>query len=150
MVGILLSVILLASCDNMPNKEQRVSSTPATNIAQSPQWADEGARLTSAKQTAESEPIGQTALNINTSAYQSIPIDVIGNGSYTLDFGPVPSNYTISYPAAFAFDFPSDAQFRLTLGKVAVVSKNGSLYLETVVQVQGFVASYTSFTGWIY
>ena len=74
---------------------------PATaSIASSAQWAGEGAQLER-----------DTGRNW---AYESIPIDVKGNGTYLFDFGPVPASFDYpSRPEGITFDWPSDSHFSM-------------------------------------
>ena len=68
--------------------------TATTSVASSAQWAAEGAQLER-----------ETGRNW---AYESIPIDVKGNGTYFFDFGPVPASFDYpSSPSGIAFDWPS-------------------------------------------
>ena len=67
-----------------------------TSVASSAQWAAEGAQL-----------VRETHGNW---AYESLPIDVVGNGTYFFDFGPVPASFNYpSNPRGIAFDWPPRA-----------------------------------------
>ncbi len=54
-----------------------------TSIASSPQWAGERAQLVREKD--------------GNRAYESMPLDMTGNGTYLFDFGPVPASF--NYPS---------------------------------------------------
>ena len=72
-VGVGLGIGLLAASHGsvaMPG------NSATTSVASSAQWGAEGAQL-----------VRETHGNW---AYESIPIDITGNGTYLFDFGPVP------------------------------------------------------------
>ncbi len=81
--------------------------------ASSAQWAAEGARL-----------VRETHGNW---AYESIPIDVVGNGTYFFDFGPVPQSFNYpSNPKGMAFDWPPDSHFSVVPANTCSVYRDPS------------------------
>jgi hypothetical protein len=131
-----------------------VTSNPATKPP--PGWAAEGLRLTRA----------EIAAHVKSSdgdfAYQSIPVNLTHDGTYTLDYGPIDNHFVLPAPhstppgkpvTAFsiAFDFPSDASFHATPdGGGSTVTLNGRRYYQTQISVSNVTAPYDDFTGWIY
>jgi hypothetical protein len=116
--------------------------TPATRT----QWAAEGNRLVDAEKSSGSSE--------GVFAYQSLPVNITGNGMYRLDYGPIPSDFGAPkpfHPFGVVFDFPPWARFDIFIGaNSSVVSLNGAWYYEVEAKVSGFIGPYPEFTGWIY
>ena len=94
-MGVGLRIGLLAASHG-PAGTPRGPST--TSIASSAQWAAEGAQV--ARDTGHNW------------AYESMPIDITGNGTYLFDFGPVPASFDYpSNPKGIAFEWPPDGHF---------------------------------------
>lgn len=134
------------------------AATTVTYFSQSPQWAAEGVRLTEAKQQgAASDPSdfsGSTNAGDNYFAYQSLPVDITGDGTYLLDFGPLDSgfNYPQS-PSGYNTEWPPDSfkMFQISpIGTPTIITINGQPYLQTQVKVSNFSATYPQFTAWIF
>ncbi len=126
--------------------------TPASRS----KWAAEGARLVHA----------MMAMHAHSSdgdfAYQSAPVNITHDGTYTLDYGPVDDHFVLPVPHStapgkpitgfgIAFDFPSDASFQTSVdGGGSVVTLNGHRYFQERVAVSNLTTPYPDFTGWIY
>ena len=85
-------------------------------------------------------------------AYESIPIDVKGNGRYFFDFGPVPASFDYpSNPSGIAFDWPSDSRFSV-VGATAphYVALRGKRYVQMGFSVSHFSSPYRGYRAWIY
>ena len=109
-----------------------------TSIASSAQWAGEGPQLER-----------DTGRNW---AYESIPIDVKGNGTYFFNFGPVPASFDYpSSPSGIAFDWPSDSRFSI-VGATAphYVALRGKRYVQMGFSVSNFSSPYRGYKAWIY
>ena len=89
-VGVGLGIGLLAASHG---SVATPGGTATTSVASSAQWGAEGAQL-----------VRETHGNW---AYESIPIDITGTGTYLFDFGPVPASFDYpSNPRGIAFDWP--------------------------------------------
>ena len=109
-----------------------------TSVASSAQWAGRGAQL--------ERDTGRHW------AYESIPIDVKGNGRYFFDFGPVPASFDYpSNPSGIAFDWPSDPRFSV-VGATAphYVALRGKRYVQMGFSVSHFSSPYRGYRAWIY
>ena len=109
-----------------------------TSIASSAQWAREGTQL--------GRDSGRNW------AYESIPIDVKGNGRYFFDFGPVPASFDYpSNPSGISFDWPSDSRFSV-VGATAphYVALRGKRYVQMGFSVSHFSRPYRGYRAWIY
>ena len=113
--------------------------TATTSVASSAQWGAEGAQL-----------VRETHGNW---AYESIPIDITGNGTYLFDFGPVPASFDYpSNPRGIAFDWPSDSHFSVVPANTATrtVTLRGKRYFQVGFTVSGFSSPYSGYRAWIY
>ncbi len=130
--------------DRAPGRLSRLGATPAgtttttTSIASSARWAAEGAQL-----------VRETHGNW---AYESVPIDITGNGTYLCDFGPVPASFDYpSNPEDIAFDWPP-AHF--SMGPVGTptrtVTLRGTRYFQVGFTVFRFLSPYGGYRAWIY
>jgi hypothetical protein len=123
-----------------------------------PSWAAEGQRLRQFKkdQNAKLAPGAKLPADAADFAYQSLPIDITQNGTYTLYFGPVDASFDWpNSPTGVSFSFPSDSHFIILpgaggTGEVGMVTVNGQRYLKVVTSISDFTAPYYQFTGWIY
>ena len=109
-----------------------------TSVASSAQWAAEGAQL-----------VRETHGNW---AYESLPIDVVGNGTYFFDFGPVPASFNYpSNPRGIAFDWPP-ARFSVVPAntQARTVTLRGKRYFQIGFTVSGFSSLYRGYRAWIY
>ena len=113
--------------------------TATTSIASSAHWAAEGAQV--ARDTGHNW------------AYESIPVDITGNGTYLFDFGPVPASFDYpSNPKGIAFDWPPDGHFSVVGANTAprTVALRGKRYFQVGVTVFQFSSPYTGYRAWIY
>ncbi len=112
--------------------------TATTSVASSAQWAAEGAQL-----------VRETHGNW---AYESVPIDITGKGTYLFDFGPVSASFDYpSNPRGIAFDWPSDGRFSI-VGATAphYVALRGKRYVQMGFSVFHFSSPYRGYRAWIY
>ncbi len=113
--------------------------TATTSVASSAQWGAEGAQL-----------VRETHGNW---AYESVPIDITGNGTYLFDFGPVPASFDYpSNPRGIAFDWPSDSHFSMLPAgtPTRTVTLRGKRYFQVGFTVSGFSSPYRGYRAWIY
>ena len=116
-----------------------LGGTVTSGVASSAQWAAEGARL-----------VRETHGNW---AYESIPIDVVGNGTYFFDFGPVPQSFNYpSNPKGMAFDWPPDSHFSVVPAntRARIVTLRGKRYFQIGFTMSGFSSPYRGYRAWIY
>ena len=109
-----------------------------TGVASSAQWAAEGAQL-----------VRETHGNW---AYQSVPIDIKGNGTYFFDFGPLSASFDYpSNPRGIAYDWPSDGRFSI-VGATAphYVAVRGKRYVQIGFSMFHFSSPYNGYRAWIY
>jgi hypothetical protein len=160
-VALLVSGILCTACAGASQHPAvRVASraditlapgSPTTLAAESPQWQAEGQRLRATKNSQAASPSGYAVLNSGDYAYESGPIDITGDGPYTLSFSPVDATFNPSQvPFAIAFEIPPDAGFRVALGPASVSNVNGVLTASVPITVRNFTRPYSQFTMWIY
>lgn len=126
-------------------------TTTTTNIAGSAEWSAEGAQLI--KDVLASAPdTGNRTYNNGDWAYESVPIDITGNGEYIVDFGPVPASFDYPlHPTGITFDWPSDGQFSVVVNSgVDRVISHGDIYVQMRFAVSRFSAPYTGYRAWIY
>jgi hypothetical protein len=129
------------------------SSPSTTDVAQSPKWAAEGRRLKEALAAMPTLPPISEAFEGRTlnHPYESIPIDILKGGSYTLSFGPISRDVKLLPPFAFRFDFPSDIQFQVTTtGPITPKVMNDQTFIEVPLTVSLFRHSYADFRAWIF
>lgn len=120
------SLAAVAGCGHVKESPGAPSSGSSAvhNIAQSSQWANEGKRLRAFKASQHAKA-GNAAASVGPSssippnagdwAYQSRPVDITGNGNYTLDYGPVDNGFDFpENPSTVVFDFPSDMKLVIT------------------------------------
>jgi hypothetical protein len=112
--------------------------TVTTAISSSAQWAAEGAQL-----------VRDTGRNW---AYESEPVDITGNGTYFLDFGPVPPSFNYpSNPTGISFDWPSDSHFsEVPTTRPRTVTLGGKRYLQIGFSVFQLSSPYRGYRAWIY
>ena len=113
--------------------------TATTSVASSAQWAAEGAQLILDK-------------NNGNWAYESVPTDITRNGTYLLDFGPVPASFDYpSNPRGIVFDWPSDTRFSV-VGATAphYVALRGKRYVQMGFSVFHFSSPSSGYRAWIY
>ncbi len=122
-----------------------------TEQTQTAQWAAEGSRLIAAK-AANAQSSNVQALNTGNFAYQSLPIDVTQNGTYTVEFGPLDPQFVQSPPTGYAIEYPGDIQFHAVpaMQPGEVVTLNGENYWQIQIEVTNFVAPYSYFAMWLY
>ena len=128
-----------------------------TYFAQTPAWAAEGQGLSQSKQEyAASDPsgfAGSANAGDNYFAYQSLPVDITGNGTYQLDFGPLDSGFNFPQsPSGYNTEWPPDCytMFRVAnTGIPSIVTIDGQQYLQTPIVISNFSAPYLQFTAWI-
>ncbi len=151
--------LLLVGCGTIRAQSGAPVRLGATTIrseaALSSSWADEGHRLREYKkeQNAKVPPGQPLPENAADFAYESLPVDITGDGKYTLYFGPVDTWFNWPQnPRGVTYNFPPDAEFSvIPSGPVKMATVNGKRYLEVGVTVSGFTgAPYTGFTGWAY
>ena len=114
--------------------------TVATSVASSAQWAAEGAQLILDKDN-------------GNWAYESVPIDITGNGTHLFDFGPVPASFDYpSNPNALAFDWPSDGHFSVVPANSVMhtVSLRGKRYFQIGFSIFHFSSPYRGYRAWMY
>ena len=105
-----------------------------TSIASSAQWAGERAQLVREKD--------------GNWTYESMPLDITGNGTYLFDFGPVAASFNYpSGPRAIAFDWPSDSHFSMLPGNrpARTVTQRGKRYFQISFTVAGFSSPYSGY-----
>jgi len=109
-----------------------------TGVASSVQWAGEGAQL--------------ERVTGRHWAYESIPIDVKGNGTYVFDFGPVPASFDYpSNPSGIAFEWPPDGRFsEVSTTRPRTVTVRGKRYLQIGFSVFHLSSPYRGYRAWIY
>ena len=91
-MGAGLGIGLVAASHGSTGTPRRPATT---SVASSVQWAGGGAQL--------------KRVTGRHWAYEPIPIDVKGNGTYVFDFGPVPASFDYpSKPSGIAFEWPPD------------------------------------------
>jgi eukaryotic-like serine/threonine-protein kinase len=135
-----------------PSTTQPADVTPTTLVAQSPEWAEEGERLIRSV-VGMQLPEGESDF-----AYESSPVDITADGTYTLDFGPVSSSFnpdpTEPGPDggfALSYEMPPDVHFIIAAdGGGSLVTLNGETYFQIQAQVSQLTSPYPQFTGWIY
>ena len=112
--------------------------TATTRVASSAQWSAEGAQI-----------VRETHENW---AYESIPIDINGTGTYLFDFGPVPASFGYpSDPRGLAFDWPPAHFSMLPAGTpTCTVTLRGKRYFQVGFTVSGFSSPYGGSRAWIY
>jgi hypothetical protein len=123
------------------------SASPAPTESPS-NWPAEGSRLTA----------GMKANHVHSPegdfAYQSLPVNITGNGVYYLDYGPVSSSFNPTprplSPFTLSYDFPQNARFMIDVHGGTLMSLKGGRYYQAQARVTQFAAPYPHFTGWIY
>ena len=110
--------------------------TATTSVASSAQWAAEGAQL-----------VRETHGNW---AYESLPLDIAGNGTYLFDFGPVPASFDYpSDPGGIAFDWPPAAPQHVASRDANVYrDPAGKRYFQVGFTVSGFSSPYSGYRAW--
>jgi hypothetical protein len=137
---------------NTTSTTQPTDVTPTTLVAQSPAWAQEGERLLRAV-AGMHLPEGESDF-----AYESLPVNITTDGTYTLDYGPVSSTFnpvpTDPGPDggfAVSYEMPPDIHFLIAADRGgSLVTLNDETYFQIQVQVSQLSAPYPQFTGWIY
>lgn len=152
-LAVLLLVPLFAACANpghsSPGAGLSSSSAGASSrVASTAMWAAQGSRLIAAKASASSDP---GIVSGGAWAYQSTPLDITANGTYVLSF-VVPESFSMTPPAAQAYDFPSDTTFSVRPAGPSSLSKqgDGSQLLQSPISVSDLTATYPGFSAWVY
>lgn len=128
-----------------------VTASAAPKEASSAKWEAEGDRIRGDKKANAKKSKGFKATNADDYAYRSEPIDITGNGEYTLYFGPVDSEFDFpKSPISIAYNFPTDVTFTPKLGEPSTVSHKGSRYLKLPLEVINLNSAYTGFSAWAY
>ena len=86
-------------------------------------------------------------------AYESIPIDITGNGTHLFDFGPVPASFDYpSNPKGLAFDWPSDGHFSVVPANSVMhtVTLRGKRYFQIGFSIFHFSSPYRGYRAWMY
>lgn len=123
------------------------SSSSPSRIASSEEWAQEGQRLLAVKAKTADDP---GVLNGGPWAYESQPVDLVGDGVYTLVFN-VDASFSLAPPTAIGFDFPPDTGFQVSGSAPYTLTRNadGTQTLTTPIVVSGDAAPYLGFRAWI-
>jgi hypothetical protein len=129
-----------------------VTASATANAAQSQEWANEGSALIAAKasMSANAPEIYRTGIvNWAPFAVRSLPVDIVGNGTYTLKF-PMSAQFNPPVsPIGMAFIWPPDFGFAHPFtGQPAVVAEGGTSYYEIQVRIDGVASPYDSLTVW--
>ena len=106
--------------------------TVTTSVASSAHWSAEGAQL-----------VRETHANW---AYESIPLDITGDGTYLFDFGPVPGSFDYpSHPTGMAFDWPPDSHFSVVPGgtPARIATLRGKRYFQIGFTISSFSSPYS-------
>ena len=124
------------------------SASPAPTASLS-NWPAEGSRLLAGMKANHVHPPE------GDFAYQSVPVNITGNGVYYLDYGPVSSSFNPTprplSPFTLSYDFPQNARFMIDMhGGGTLMSLKGGRYYQAQARVTQFAAPYPHFTGWIY
>jgi hypothetical protein len=112
---------------------------PAATVyfASTAKWAAEGAKLVNGVLTQGKGSVNTTYRNGNW-AYESRPVDVTKDGSYTLDFGPVPTSFDYpAHPKGISYDWPPDATFSAFADGCRTVTQSGKKYFQVGITVSG-------------
>ena len=126
------------------------STSSTTSVASSPLWAAEGKRLELAV-SESNEPTYNKAYEDGKWAYESSPVNVTGNGPYTLNFGPLATTFNYpTVPRAIAYDWPPDSRFSAVADSINTVTIDGKRYLQVDVTISNFSVAYRAYTAWIY
>jgi hypothetical protein len=128
-------------------------SAQGTEVAKTRAWADERNRLLQFKARVGKFPGSNKAPgNAGNWVYQSLPVNISGNGTYELLFGPLDQSFDFPKdPTAVAFDFPWDIHFTiLPSGGVTTVSIDGKRYFKVEASVTRYKQPYQGLTAWIY
>jgi hypothetical protein len=117
------------------------------------QWATMGAKLRAftVKENATLPKFMRLGKNA-VFAYESLPIAITRNGTYTLDYGPTGTGFNFpKSPTVVVTYFPTDIHFTIRpAGGTYMTSIKGSRYLQTSIAVSNLTAPYIHFSAWIY
>lgn len=112
-------------------------------------WSSEGSYLLSFQQahpTTNDGPDGTTTQA--PYAYESLPIDFTGDGTYTVDFGPVPTSFN---PGEWAYQTPNDFEGSVyDASRASLEAISGSTFDQAQVVIVSPSADCSGLTIWIY
>lgn len=115
-------------------------------------WSGEGSELLAGERQHPSTNDGPTSTTVQTPfAYQSLPVDIAGPGTYTFTFGPLtqPFHWGID-PFGLATYWPQDFNGSANpAGGPRVVSLHGSTYVRLAVAVDS-PSTCSGLTLWVY
>lgn len=116
-------------------------------------WSSEGSALMQSQQAHPSTNSAPSGVIVQTPfAYQSLPVDISGDGNYAFDFGPLNSSFNWpTDPFGFALQWPDSFAGAVRSSPTVnprTVQINGSPYFQIGVDVTG--VSCTGLTLWIY
>jgi phosphosulfolactate phosphohydrolase-like enzyme len=118
------------------------------------QWAAMGAKLRAFTARMDATlPASRRPGKEADFAYESSPVDITRNGTYTLEYGPTAAGFNFpESPTAVVTYLPAGMHFHLGPAGYAyqMVTINGTRYLQASVAVSGLTAPYRHFTAWIY
>lgn len=154
LVGMVILSIVLVGCGQSSKSTETLGtgsgSTRATTITSTPAWAAEGNRLISDKAAAAQRGPYSEA-NAGSWAFLSSTVDVTGDGTYSVRFGPLPAGFDYpKSPAAVAWEFPGDAGFTVMPIEVKQLSSGSNQYLQLTFTASGVSLAYPGFSVWAY
>jgi hypothetical protein len=133
------------------------SAAPAsardTELVKTSVWANEKTRLLRYKAHMGTMPGSKKAPgNSGDWVYPSLPINVTGNGTYEVSFGPLDASWDFpKHPTAVVFEWPWDTHFSVVpAGMASIANVNGKRYFRIGISVTKYTRSYQGFTGYIY
>jgi hypothetical protein len=113
-------------------------------------WSIEGTDLVAFEQThptTNGTRDGTTTVQ-TPYAYSSLPFDFTGDGTYTVDFGPLPSSFD---PSEWAYQTPNDFEGTVwDAARASLVSISGSTYDQARVTIESPSGNCGGLTIWIY
>ena len=84
-------------------------------------------------------------------AYQSLPVDVPGDGDYTLEFGPLRASFNWpGSPSGFTLDQPPSTWRFHPVSRPRIVSLSGGRYLEQTYHISRVDSPCSGLIAWIY